>query len=338
MRNYHLTARLLLCVIGMSFFGCEKALIKTDQDYTPTKLFEYLWEDLHQRYSYFSVKQIDWFGVKSKYEPLIHNQLNEYELFEILGDVLAELQDGHVNLLSTFNRSRNWEWFQNYPVNYNEQFVFDHYLGTSYRIIGPLLAQSIDGILYVHYRSFERTIAQSHMDEVIRLMQAHKGLIIDIRNNGGGSLQNAITLVSRFTDSTFTYGEQRFKTGPEEDAFTPWTKMQVTSQSGEKYLGKIAVLTNRRSYSAASFFAQMMKVLPHAALFGDQTGGGGGIPAYAELPNGWTYRFSASQAVDLDAYHIEFGVLPDYKIDLNTVSESTGKDDIIEAAIEWLKS
>lgn len=113
--------------------------------------------------------------------------------------------------------------------------------------------------------------------------------------------------------------------------------MSVSPHSGDKYLGKIAVLTNRRSYSASTFFAQMMKVLPQAELFGDQTGGGGGIPAYAELPNGWTYRFSASQSIDLDDYHIEFGVLPDHKIDLDKLSESEGKDDIIEAAIEWLK-
>jgi len=269
---------LLVTIIGSS---CEKALIPKDENFTPKEIFSLLWNDIHGKYSYFEEKQIDWVEVKSIYEPKIHNQLDEYELFGILGDLLAELRDGHVNLLSTFNRSRNWEWYENFPVNYNEQLVQDNYLGTDYRIIGPMLVQSVEGILYVSYRSFERIISQENMDEIIRLMNFHKGLIIDIRNNGGGSLQNGLTMTSRFIDDKMVYGRQRFKSGPKISDFTPWTNMSVSPSDVTKYIGKIAILTNRGSYSAATFFAQMMKTLPQAQLFGDQTGGGGGIPAYA---------------------------------------------------------
>jgi len=36
----------------------------------------------------------------------------------------------------------------------------------------------------------------------------------------------------------------------------------------------------------------MMRVNPNITLIGDRTGGGGGTPAFLELPTGWMYRFS----------------------------------------------
>jgi hypothetical protein len=316
--------------------GCEKIALRDDNTGTHTEIFEFLWTDLHQRYSYFQEKNIDWQAVKLKYSAQIHEQLDEYELFDILSELLFELEDGHVNLVSSFNRSRNWTWFENYPVNYQEQLIYDHYLKTDYKIIGPLLAQSVQDILYVSIRSFDKTLSHQHMDEIIRLMSFHNGLIIDIRNNGGGSLQNAQIMASRFVDSTWTYGQQRLKSGPDISDFTPWIPMQIFPGKGDKYKGKIAVLCNRRSYSTSTFFAQMMKVLPQARIFGDQTGGGGGIPVFAELPNGWTYRFSASQTTDMEGNHIEFGVRPDFYIMLQASDLASGKDSIIEAAISWL--
>jgi C-terminal processing protease CtpA/Prc len=192
-------------------------------------------------------------------------------------------------------------------------------------------------MLYVNYRSFERAISQANMDEIVRLMQFHDGLIIDVRSNGGGNLQNAFTLVSRFITEELRYARQRYKTGPGRADFTPWADMRVTPHSGEKYLGRVAILTNRRSYSGTTFFAQMMRTLPQARLFGDQTGGGGGIPVFAELPNGWTYRFSGSQAVDLDGAQLEFGVPVDQLL-THPSDVIPGKDHFIEEAIAWLSA
>ncbi|EOZ98761.1 Carboxyl-terminal protease-related protein [Indibacter alkaliphilus LW1] len=324
---------LTFLLIGSS---CEEILQPKDPQVSPSAVFEHLWTDIHNRYSFFEEKQIDWELQKQIYAPLIHEGLDQFELFEILGNLLAELEDGHVNLLSTFNRSRNWSWYEDFPLYYDEQLIFDQYLKTDYRIIGPLLAQSVDNMLYVNYRSFERNITQQHMDEIIRLMQFHEGLIIDVRSNGGGNLQNALNIGSRFVEEEVTYASQRFKTGPGRSDFTPWAPLRISPNSREKYLGKVAVLTNRRSYSSTTFFAQMMKTIPQARLFGDQTGGGGGIPVFAELPNGWTYRFSGSQTVDLNNVQIEFGVEVDVLL-THSMDQIDGKDHFIEAAIDWLK-
>lgn len=336
MRLISILKRLLILSSIVLIAGCEKIMEpKAPQD-SPSAIFEHLWTDVHNRYSFFEEKEIDWEAIKEMYRPLIHEDMDPYELFDILGNMLAELQDGHVNLLSTFNRSRNWSWYEAFSLYYDEQLIYDAYLKTDYRIIGPFHAQTVDSMLYVNYRSFERTVEEQHMDEIIRLMQFHDGLIIDVRSNGGGSSQNGHAIASRLTHEEQIYARQRFKTGPGRTDFTPWASLKINPHSGDKYLGKVAVLTNRRSYSAATFFAQMMRTLPQVRLFGDQTGGGGGIPVFAELPNGWTYRFSASQTIDLDGEQLEFGVPVDELL-TNPMDSMPGKDHFIEAAIIWLK-
>lgn len=337
MRQIYIFKKLLLSSLVVISMGCEKIIEPNAPQDNPRAIFEKLWTDVHNRYSFFEEKQIDWEAIKAIYSPLIHENMDPIEFFDILGDMLAELQDGHVNLLSTFNRSRNWSWYEGFSLYYDEQLIYDEYLKNNYRIIGPFHAQTVDNMLYVNYRSFERTVKEQHMDEIIRLMQFHDGLIIDVRSNGGGSQQNGLNIASRLTDEELIYARQRFKTGPSRTDFTPWAPLRITPHSGEKYLGKVAILTNRRSYSATTFFSQMMRSLPQARLLGDQTGGGGGIPVFAELPNGWTYRFSGSQTVDLDGEQLEFGV-PVNEVLTDPMDLIPGKDHFIEAAITWLKN
>ncbi|WP_194973079.1 S41 family peptidase [Aquiflexum lacus] len=336
MRRTNLLIRFLLLTLAVIAVGCEEIIEPKAPQASPNAIFEHLWTDINNRYSFFEEKQIDWEAKKDIYSPLILEDMSPFELFDVLGDMLAELEDGHVNLLSTFNRSRNWSWYTDFPLFFDEQLIYDKYLKTDYRIIGPLHAQTVNDILYVRNSSFERKLTARHMDEIVRLMQFHEGLIIDVRNNGGGNLMNAITIAARLTDEELTYGRQRFKTGPGRSDFTPWVPLRILPHSGEKYLGKVAVLTNRGSYSTTTFFAQMINTLPQGRLFGDQTGGGAGTPAYAELPNGWTYRFSASQVIDLDGTQLEFGVQVDELL-THPTDLIPGRDHFIEAAINWLK-
>lgn len=326
----------IFATVVFAITSCEKIALRNDEQLSNIELYDFLWNDLNQRYSFFDEKNIDWDSIRVVYDAKINEELDQFELFEILGDLMGELQDGHVNLLTTFNRSRNWEWYENYPLNYSHDLIEQFYLKTDFRIVGPLLVQSLDDHLYINYRSFAQAISLENMDEVMRLMEQHKGIILDIRSNGGGSLGNAHRLIARFIDASKNYAFERIKVGPERDAFSPWIPLSINPSESSRFTGKVAVLINRRTYSAGSFFAQMCKVAPNIQLFGDQTGGGGGVPAFGELHNGWTYRFSSTQTKDLEDYQIEFGVLPDTFVALDPNALNNGEDNIITAAKDWL--
>lgn len=321
----------LILVPGL--ISCERLLVGRDAPDGPEANFEHLWEDLHERYSYFELKEIDWYEVEDRYRGQIHDDMSEIELFDLLAEVLFELRDGHVNLRSSFNRSRNWEYFQDFPLDYNQGIIDRNYLERDFWITGPVRSQIIDSVLYVNYRSFADGISEAHVDSLMERAQGLRGVIIDVRNNGGGALNNARRLAAAFTEESYVYGEERIKNGSCADCFSSWTDLTVPSRSGPKFLGQVVVLTDRASYSTTTYFAEMMRQNPNATLIGSQTGGGGGTPAYGELPNGWVYRFSATQSLNVDGEHFEIGIPVDVEVHLDPDDEREGVDTIIEHAL-----
>lgn len=324
----------ILALMALAFSGCAKQFLADDPESTPLSNFEHLWHELNNKYSYFEYKSIDWDETYSTYRPMVYEGMSDTELFDVMASMLYELNDGHVNITSPFDRSRNWNWFLDYPANFNENIIYRNYLGSDYRITGPLHNKIIDGVLYVYYSSFGSSISEANIDELIDRAQGLNGIIIDIRSNGGGSSNNAVALASALTDQDFDYGYSRVKNGPGKDNFSPWRKLSISPRSGKRFTGQVVLLCNRNSYSASNLFAQMMKSLPNAMLVGDNTGGGGGIPAYGELPNGWIFRFSATQTINPQGEHIENGVPIDISVELSPVDEAKGVDTILEAALE----
>lgn len=326
---------IVLCLVTCS---CEHWILPPDPPNHPREIFDQLWEEIYYRYAFFDHKEIDWMEIREVYSAQIVPDLDDKKLFEIMGNMLFELKDGHVNLESSFGRSKNWKWFDNHPVDYNESNIFFNYLKKDYQRSGPLLHQVLDSVLYVNYRSFTRDITDDNLNAVLNRAAGLKGVIVDIRNNSGGNLSNANKLASCFTGKEVTYAHQRIKNGPGADEFTSWSPMIIRPRKKNFFNGKVVVLTNRRAYSAGTFFAQMMRVLPNVILIGNKTGGGGGTPAYGELPNGWIYRFSATQTIDLDGIQLEDGVPVNIKVRLNRSDELKGKDTLIDEALLYLST
>jgi len=328
-------------IIGLLLFSlltsCEKVLIEKGYEENPYVVFDALWEDVNNRYSYFEEKNIDWDAMRTVFRAKIDDGISDQTLFYLLAEMLYTLEDGHVNLRSGFDRSRNWEWYLDYPPNFNANIVEREYLGADFRQVGPFQAQLLEDVLFVYYGSFGSQVEEDHLDALMELAEGTSGLIVDIRNNGGGSLGNALRIAGRLTDETLVYARSRIKTGPGSSDFSDWEDLEISPRGDKRYTGKVAVLTNRLSYSSANAFAQMARVLPNAILIGDRSGGGGGTPAYGELPNGWTYRFSATQTVSPEGEHLEFGVPADIEAALEAEDEQSGVDTIIERALEWLR-
>ena len=90
-------------------------------------------------------------------------------------------------------------------------------------------------------------------------------------------------------------------------------------------------------YSAANEFVKYMRCCPNVVQIGDRTGGGAGMPYSSELPIGWSIRFSACPMYDKDGNSTEFGIAPDYDVQLSQTDLLRGKDTIIEKAREVLR-
>ena len=102
--------------------GCAE---KDEWDKDQVGNFEALWTIMDEHYSFFDYKQVDWNEVHSRYRALVSNQMTDRELFDVCGDMLKELRDGHTNLIASHDVSRYWVWEQ-WPVNYNERLIDQH--------------------------------------------------------------------------------------------------------------------------------------------------------------------------------------------------------------------
>lgn len=320
--------------------------------------FEMLWKICDENYCFFEYKNIDWDSIYTVYEPRVYNGMSSNGLFNVCADMLTELKDGHVNLYYSYDTGRYWAFYEDYPANYCERIVVENYLHFDYyRKDGFVYKVLPENIGYMHYSSFAHEFSEGLLDHILTMFKDCKGVIIDIRDNGGGSVANVNKLACRFTkEKKILKGYKLHKTGKGHNDFgdtitqyltPPSNFMSLASYSGDsisidnqrvRFVKPVVVLTNRSVYSAANDFVRTMKVLDNATIIGDRTGGGGGIPISFDLPNGWAVRLSATPMLDINFEHTEMGIEPDIKIDMAPDAEITGRDAILDKAIEYLST
>lgn len=298
--------------------------------------FEALWAIIDERYCFFKEAEeqfgLNWNAVYDKYKPMAQACENDAELFDVLGEMLYELRDGHVNLSSIYGTSYYRDWSLNYPVNFSDS-IQRNYLGNSYRLTNGIKYTILDdSIGYVYVESFAGGFNTDNLTMMLYNLKDCKGIVLDIRNNGGGMLTAAEKLASIFTKEKIHCGYIQHKTGKGHNDFSAPEKLYLEPSKGAKWLRPVAVLTNRSVYSAANHFVMLMRELPNTIIIGDKTGGGSGMPLNSTLPNGWNIRFSACPILDREGKNTEFGIEPDIKCGMKEEDWNRGVDTMIESA------
>jgi C-terminal processing protease CtpA/Prc len=360
-----LLSYLICAVLLLSVSSCEQILV----DAPPASkdnaaVFDSLWETARNKYTFFEFKRIDWDAVREKYRNRAIQAATNEELFAVLATMLNELKDDHTNLFSKFNISRARPFF-NDSANFDQEILNRVYLKNQDLITGSLVNAIVERngkkYGYIRYSSFSSPLDSASWGFVVNRFRREnvEGMILDIRNNGGGALSNALFLASRLAISTATVLTEMTKNGPGRTDYNPAQNLTISVAQPAWNVKRVAILTNRNSYSAASFFPAMTKApeYAHVRLVGDHTGGGSGLPIDFQLPNGWTYRFSGTKTFipvgrisraqalaaapnanhDADAaigYNFEWGVPVDIAVNMNLSDRS--RDAIIERAVEYI--
>ena len=222
MKYLHHYIRLLLLFLSVILLsGCVK-----DEEFTNDSRgnFEALWRIMDEHYCFFSEKEkqfgLDWNAIYQRYSKQINPQMTEEQLFEVLGNMLGELRDGHVNLITSFDIARNWSWHEDYPTNLNDSLI-SSYLGKEYRISNGMKYRLLDdNIGYIRCSTFENSFGSGNLTDILSYFLTARGLIIDIRNNGGGMISSAEELAARFTNKDICVGYIQHKTGRGHNDFS----------------------------------------------------------------------------------------------------------------------
>ncbi len=151
------------------------------------------------------------------------------------------------------------------------------------------------------------------------------GLIIDLRNNGGGSLQEADTMTSLFIPS-----------GPTVQVKSSRSRPTIYSNDDDSviYDGPMAVMVNRLSASASEIFAGAMQDYGRALVLGGQTFGKGTVQTMIPLNRG-QLKLTAAKFYRVSGQSTQNqGVIPDIEFpslfDQDAIGESS-----LDGAMPW---
>lgn len=327
---------LTLFLVVFSLTACEKLFFKKNKATgDPYANFEYLWEQVRDKYSYLELKGVDWNAIHDEYHTKLYAGMSDDELFTVMGAMLNELRDDHSNLISPFNISV-YKTDKLGQDNFDFRIIEDNYLSNDYYISGPFIHDFIQGtneeIAYIRFASFTGGVNSQNLDFALNKYANTKGIILDLRENGGGDVSDVYALLSRFVDQKTLAFYSRIKNGPGINDFTAPEAGYVEPHTGTRYLKKVVMLTDRGTFSAGSFTALGTKAIDNIVMIGDTTGGGLGLPNGGQLPNGWNYRFSVSQALDLNFDpQFENGVPPEITVLMDWSTPTS--DEVLDRAI-----
>ena len=189
-------------------------------------------------------------------------------LFLVMSQLLAELRDGHVNLISTFDYGRYWQWRSEGPRSYDETLI-ESYLGDDYHIAGGLAYKSLDypkgvrraePIGYVRVASFSSAISSSNVNAVLNRLKACNGSSLTCATMGAVKSRPPIcwrsTSSVSASSSAISRTRRALRTMPSRAAPPFYLD---TLQAGTIWLKPVVVLVNQGVYSAANDFTLRMR-------------------------------------------------------------------------------
>ncbi len=327
---------MILCVLN--FISCTEQILGEDPPDAPSDNFTVLWNDFDMHYARFTYKNIAWDSLYSVYYPQIHSGSTDEELFNVLALLLDHLKDTHAVLESPF---RYYHYYpQRYVQNFNFANVKARYLQNARTQKAFTYGQLSAEIGYIHVSTFDNSGTDySFIDNILTELQSGEGIVIDVRNNGGGDESNAKTVAGRFADRERLYCTMKYRNGPSHDDFSDPVRRYVAPSGNSHFSGNVVLLTNRNVGSAAEDFVLMMREMPAVTVVGDTTtGSSGGSPVTKELPNGWLYRIpTAMQFTTRGEVFEGVGIAPDTALWISITDERQGRDTFIEKALAILQ-
>jgi hypothetical protein len=337
---------LMVTLIGFTR-ACEKIAMHPQPGEDNLSVFEEYVGIVTSKFALSEVKGVDLQALADSIRPYITPELTDQEFYDYLDIIAMRMREGHtyvegigVEMPGVYG----FPWYEGYPLSNNAGLTGTYYYGEEanpdvqtissedsfFEITYGFLPQDQD-IGYIKIPSFNITVTDDQIEQMMEYLGAAKGIIIEIRGNFGGFVELGARLASYFTQKEYEFATNHIKNGPGPNDYAS-TEMKITpSGSPFTFTGPVMLLHDRVSFSTGSIFPVMMSPLEHVTTLGQITGGGTGEIIDGYLANGWKYQLSTSNLVDAQGRPTDNGIEPDIPVLWNP--EDTTSDAIIERAI-----
>ncbi|MFD7097885.1 S41 family peptidase [Streptomyces xanthophaeus] len=285
----------------------------------PLASFDVFWQSFEENYPFFAAKGIDWHAVRDRYRPTVHEGTTPDELFAVFGKMVEPLHDAHVAVWDVdadsdgypdrrFAQPRPGTVLPDGKLDAEvKKFIVERDLKDARNVqdfaAGRITYADLPGGQgYLRISGFggyagEDAPYAAELAELDKALDAvlgqdrtrHlKGLVIDLRINGGGSDAMGLHIAGRLTDSPYLAYSKRARNDPADPArHTRPQPLYVTPAPGPRYTGPVAVLTGGSTVSAGETFTQALMDRPGRTVrIGQPTQGVFSDVLERKLPNG----------------------------------------------------
>lgn len=307
----------------------------------PEENFEALWQTFDRNYGIFTAKKVDWDALYQIYRPQVTPETADNELFDIMSNLLGHLNDNHVRLRAGEKLYRSGILGEMEMEDFSLDLIKEKYLKGKFETrVRDIFTYGWvdDDIGYFHFKGFGRyDQSRETIDTIIDAFKDAKGVIVDVRQNGGGDDRVGKLIADRFADRKRHYMTTYERNGPEHDDFGP-PRYWYTEPDGPRQFKKtVVLLTHRFSISAAENFALAMRVIPHVTVLGDATSGVFADVYGDQLPNGWQFSVPYTLFVDYTGFCWEgIGVPADIRQTNTKADIEQGLDRVLELAMDLI--
>ncbi len=189
--------------------------------------------------------------------------------------------------------------------------------------------EEVKDIAYFRIRSFSRTTPQE-IEKVVKEISGSgvKGIIVDVRSNPGGLLQETIQIADMFLDSGQIFFQQD-RSGRETGAI---------ARSGVLTSLPIVILQDEFSASGAELLAGALQENGRAKVIGTRSYGKGTVNHARDLSNGGAVYVSIGRWLTPKHNQIEGkGITPDYEVTMTLEEIEARKDIPAQRAVDMLR-
>ena len=210
----------------------------------------------------------------------------------------------------------------------------------------PIFEMRADGVAILRASQFENDDALKAFTANLTKVMSAKGLVIDLRGNGGGDTMNGWEILSYLSEKPVTATAAFYRENSMLDlarSKTPsirWRKSDVADYDAKRkqiFQGPVTMLIDAQSFSAAEDTAAAFKLMKRGKIVGMPSGGSTGQPFLFSLPGGGTARICVKRDTYPDGSNfVGVGVLPDVAAALTVSDIRKDTDSAMETAVKLL--